>query len=173
MSESIAFEEWMVDEGPATPALGVAIGPAVEVRNLTWKSSGRVAKYLQAPYMRDSALAFHEFGAAFQYPYGTGLNWNALDDWIRDEYWFGAAEEYLIVVYQADVLLAEDPDGFSIFVESASGFWADYWRLEAEPKVRFRVLFHVEHAAASLLASRLEHVNAVWQGVDFPRSRPA
>jgi Barstar (barnase inhibitor) len=146
-------------------ALGVIVCYPLGIRKLAWHPQRRVTKYLQGPYMRNAELALHEFGAAFQYPYGTGLNWDALDDWMRDEYWFGPGEEYLIVIYEAELLLIDDPSGFAIFIESIDALWADYWKSESVPPVRFRVLLQVDPSVAGVLLSRLESANAVWQEV--------
>jgi RNAse (barnase) inhibitor barstar len=58
---------------------------------------------------RSTTGLFDELAAALQFPAYFGANWNALSDVLSDLRWL-PADEYLLVVEDADELLADAPD---------------------------------------------------------------
>src|SRR5215471_13238066 len=76
----------------------------------------------------DVARFFDEIGAALQFPYYFGENWDAFWECITDLSWLWRPCS-LIVVDRADLLLRESPDGFTTFIRlmhDAAGYWRDH-----------------------------------------------
>jgi RNAse (barnase) inhibitor barstar len=85
------------DLGDATVAL-IRARPTAAVRRIRGSRS------------RSTDGLFDELAAALQFPAYFGANWNALSDMLSDLRWL-PAKEYLLVVEDADELLADAPDG--------------------------------------------------------------
>jgi RNAse (barnase) inhibitor barstar len=89
----------------ANLALGVAIrDPSAVVRTVRGRKSRTVATF------------FDEIAAALQFPYYFGENWNALNDVLSDLEWLPGSA-YLILIADADQLLADADDEFQILMQ--------------------------------------------------------
>ncbi len=64
---------------------------------------------LRGNKMRSVSSLFNEFGAALQFPYYFGENWNAFDECIKDLSWL-YAPGYVLIIHNADQLLIESAD---------------------------------------------------------------
>lgn len=110
---------------------------------------------------------FKEIGAALQFPYYFGENWDALDECITDLSWLDG-EAYLLMVNQANLLLQDaTPKDFQILMEvlsDAHETWLTQPQIVNEDE--HPTAFHV------LLACTDEHHSALKQrltdsGVEF------
>lgn len=100
---------------------------------------------------RTKERLFQEFGAALQFPWYFGENWDAFDECICDLSWLTAAG-YIIMVSNIDCVLPEQEKEFQIFIRllnEASQEWS-------EKKILFRVIFHCEPAKEKETLSRLD-----------------
>lgn len=89
----------------ANLALGLAIrDPSAVVRTVRGRKSRTVASF------------FNEIAAALQFPYYFGENWNALNDVLGDLEW-SPGSAYLILIADADQLLADGDDEFQILMQ--------------------------------------------------------
>lgn len=92
---------------------------------------------LRGRKMRTLAALFDEFAAACQFPYYFGANKDAFDECLRDlDDFVGEAPGYVVVVRDADDLLADDPDDRDWFTEAMTDA-AAYWRRR---DIAFRVV---------------------------------
>ncbi|MEV8441619.1 barstar family protein [Actinosynnema sp. NPDC051121] len=78
---------------------------------------------LRGSRCRSTSGLFDELAAALQFPAYFGANWNAVHDMLTDLRWL-PAESYLLVVEDADDLLADEDDavlaaGLRVFATSA------------------------------------------------------
>ncbi|MFC0439746.1 barstar family protein [Kutzneria buriramensis] len=108
---------WTVDE----PWLHVLPATAdIPVRQAFPAAGTSAVVVLDANRMANTELLFEQFDRGLRFPEYFGWNWDALLDCLRDLSWF-PADGYLIVITNADRLLADEP---------------------AEREVLFRVLRH-------------------------------
>ncbi|KAA0022701.1 barstar family protein [Antrihabitans cavernicola] len=108
--------------------------------------AGYVVREVRGSKMRTVDALFDEFAAAFQFPYYFGANKDAFDEVMRDlDEFVGAAPGYVVVVRDADQLLADDPDQLSWFADAMS-FYAENWADRTDPAT-FRVVLHTADAA--------------------------
>ena len=101
------------------PPYYIAEGSLSALTNWTWahasRSAGFVTRIVRGTKMRTTQSLFDEFGAAMQFPYYFGENWNAFDECISDLSWV-SAKGYMIAVSSAnEVLVESDPSEFRCF----------------------------------------------------------
>jgi Barstar (barnase inhibitor). len=92
----------------------------VEFANLDGELAGRfssgVVRVIRGRKSRMVETFFDEIGAALQFPYYFGENWNALSDCIRDLEWL-PGDLYTVLISEADLLLNRaDPEDFRILI---------------------------------------------------------
>ena len=101
-----------------------------------------------------------EIGAALQFPYYFGHNWNSLNECITDLEWC-PAERYILCITSVDQLFCaeSDPKQFSVLIEvlqDAAKEWATPQSGEwARPAMPFRVVFQVQPADQDSFVKRL------------------
>ncbi len=88
-----------------------------------------------------------ELARALEFPAGSGRNWDALEELLADLEWL-PAQGYLIVVTDADQLLADDSEGYDTFIQIAKDV-ATEWAIPrhgaaARPAVPFHVCLLVD-----------------------------
>ena len=109
--------------------------------------------------LTDESL-FDEVAAALQFPDYFGENWNALLECVCDLSWLPAAR-YLLILRDADVLLAAAPDIFELFarrLSESSAEWAHpggATRPWAPEQRAFHTVLHSNVGAAPLLENAL------------------
>src|SRR5262245_33286829 len=83
-----------------------------------------------------------EFARALKFPADSGRNWDAFEELLADLDWL-PAHGYLLMVTDADQLLAEDAEDYDTFIEIAKGVakeWATPRQGEfARPPIPFHV----------------------------------
>ncbi|MBF6172538.1 barstar family protein [Nocardia blacklockiae] len=83
---------------------------------------------LRGTRMTTTAGVFDEFAAAFQFPYYFGENKDAFDESLRDlDDFVGRGRGYVVVVRDADRLLADQPEQRKWFAEAmrdAAAYWS-------------------------------------------------
>lgn len=72
-----------------------------------WQDSSLVVRAVRGRKARTLEALFDEFAAAFQFPYYFGENWPAFRDCITDLDWLSIRSGVVVVVYDADRLLAD------------------------------------------------------------------
>src|SRR5262249_12081889 len=96
-----------------------------------------------------------EFARALEFPAGSGRNWDAFEELLADLEWLPATG-YLILVSDADELLADDPADYGTFigiVQAVAGEWATPRRgIGARSAVPFHVCLLVEGDRAAARA---------------------
>ena len=123
------------------PETALAAPPGFAVRTI----DGRRA--------RNKSGLLSEFARALEFPADSGPNWDAFEELLADLEWLPATG-YLILVTDADELLADDPADYDAFIEivkAVAGEWASPRRgAGARPAAPFHVCLLVErdHAAA-------------------------
>ncbi|TSE02228.1 hypothetical protein FOS14_01315 [Skermania sp. ID1734] len=98
-----------------------------------------VMRAVRGTKMNSIAGVFDEFAAALQFPYYFGENKDAFEECLRDlEEFLGAASGYVIVVRDAECVLASQRDEFG-WLTDALRYVGGWWSARQSP-VAFRVL---------------------------------
>ena len=112
------------------------------------QDSSLVIRFVRGRKMKSVSTLFDEVSAAFQLPYYFGENWDALDECLGDLSWL-QGRSYLVIVTDADRVLADAPGEFATFVGLLSRLGDEWskvepvsrpWAPEAHP---FHVVFNV------------------------------
>jgi hypothetical protein len=145
-------------EGPG-PFLHLLVAGASDVFDLAWALSveaapSTVARVVRGAKSGTSHALFDEFAAAWQFPPYFGENWDALDECLADLEWLRAEAYVLLVADATQILDAEGPDTFRLFVELVSDIARERSEDEGEPgrsPASFHVVFHAEPEDESAL----------------------
>lgn len=102
---------------------------------------GAVVRMLRGKRCATKRGLFQEWGAALQFPYYFGENWDAFEECINDLEWL-PARAYILAVTHADRLLSEGPDLATLvqILGAASTRWA---RGTGDDQLRLPVALHV------------------------------
>jgi hypothetical protein len=120
--------------------------------------------------MRNVSGLFNEFGAALQFPYYFGENWNAFDECIKDLSWLNASG-YVLIVHDADQILIEDADSegqmqsLLKILKSAALAWSipvDEGAAWDRPSKPFHVIFQASPESMDAFHIRIRKV-----GIEF------
>jgi RNAse (barnase) inhibitor barstar len=124
-----------------------------------WAESGLTCRAMRGHKMRTEKALCDEFGAALQFPWYFGENWDALSDCLRDLAWLPPQSGYVLVIYRSLHMLADAmPDERKSLIRVLYGAqrqWAEPVE-QGEPWDRPAVPFHVV-----LQASRSESADVV------------
>ncbi|MFI6583493.1 barstar family protein [Embleya sp. NPDC050493] len=71
---------------------------------------------LDGARMLDSQGVFESFSSELKFPVQFGWNWPAFAEYSRDLSWI-PAERYLLLVFRADLLLRDEPEGKRVLSE--------------------------------------------------------
>jgi hypothetical protein len=109
--------------------------------------SGFATRTIDGRRARTKDGLLFELARALEFPAGSGRNWDALEELLADLEWLPATG-YLIVVTDADQLLAEDSEGYDTFIRIAKDV-AEEWAVPrhgvgARPAVPFHVCLVVD-----------------------------
>jgi RNAse (barnase) inhibitor barstar len=111
---------------------------------------------------------FNEIGAALQFPYYFGENWDAFDECITDLSWIDG-KAYLLMVSQANLLLqGSTQKDFQILIQvlsDAHETWLAQPQLvnSQEQPTAFHVLFTCSDGDLSTFSQRLAEINVEFQ----------
>jgi RNAse (barnase) inhibitor barstar len=111
---------------------------------------------------------FNEVGAALQFPYYFGENWDAFEECITDLSWIDGVS-YLLMVSQANLLLKDaDQKDFDILMQillNAHDSWLEqtHYANEEEVPTAFHVLFACNDVEVSDFSQRLAEVGVEFQ----------
>ena len=114
----------------AKPESALAVPPGFAVRTIDGRR-GRTKRGLLS-----------EFARALEFPADSGRNWDAFEELLADLEWL-PAKGYLLVVTDADALLAEHPKDYDTFIEIAKGVGKEWATPRRGPSARPAVPFHV------------------------------
>jgi hypothetical protein len=115
--------------------------------------------------MRTVAAVFDEMGAALQFPYYFGENWNAFHECITDLSWIPTEAYALIVLHSHAVLADESPAELATFLRilnRAGEEWSrpvavgEAWDRKGIP---FHVVFQVLDGSSVALSERIAEYN--------------
>jgi hypothetical protein len=118
---------------------------------------------LRGSKMRTISGLFNEFGAALQFPYYFGENWNAFDECVKDLSWLYASG-FVLIVHDADQILIEatDSEGQIQSLLRILNSAAKEWSIPVEkgvawdrPSKPFHVIFQVTPDKADNFRIRL------------------
>jgi hypothetical protein len=120
----------------AVPALHVVETDESTLCDLSWAIAGQDSKpavrTIRSRKCRTRAALFDEMGAALQFPYYFGENWDALDEVITDLSWHDEAA-FLLLFSGAEVLLADAPKSdLALLVQALAGAH-EYWQKDSVP----------------------------------------
>lgn len=130
--------------------------------------AGFLVKVVHGNKCRDSARLFAELAEAMEFPDYFGHNWDALEECLADLEWL-PAKGYVLVFTDAEQILSDDEEAFSLFVEvlnDAAEGWA-----AAEPGKRAKP-FHAVLAVSERNASKRTHWGVPQVPVSPPGHRP-
>ncbi len=96
---------------PVAPTFHVveAEASAASEAMMTWQNAGLRVKVLRGRKMRVTPRLMDEVAAALQFPHYFGENWAALDECLSDMEWFLPSLGIVVVVRDADAVLADEP----------------------------------------------------------------
>lgn len=113
---------------------------------MRWKleSEGTVFKTVRGNKMTDPPRVFDEFAAAFQFPLYFGENWQAFQDCIADLEWFPDPRGFVVVIEQADEILADATSSdLGILISCLENACKWFYQPVEAWDVRLPVPFHV------------------------------
>jgi len=124
--------------------------------------SGFAARTIDGRRARTKRGLLAECARVFEFPAGSGRNWDAFEEMLEDLEWL-PARGYLLVVKDADELLADDPEDYDTFIDIVKAVgkeWATPRRgAYARPAVPFHLCLTVArervHARQSWAVPRL------------------
>lgn len=129
MTRPMTLSQFLSGTAPsAAPVLGELAADDGQFSGVRYQAPDHYrVRELRGAKMRTLAGVYDEFAAAFQFPYYFGANKDAFDECLRDlDDFVGPARGYLVVVRDADQLLADQPTQLDWFAE-AMGDAAAYW----------------------------------------------
>jgi hypothetical protein len=130
-------------------------------------------RWLRGPAMHTELDLLDEFGAAWQFPWYYGRNWNAFDECINDLEWINADEFLSIILYSDQLLQSAESDSLSVFfrlMSAAKDEWAqpgtEHGGLPRKRKW-FRTLFQCEREEFSTFEQRFLPFRNELANLDF------
>jgi hypothetical protein len=120
----------VVLERGETPESALAVPPGFAARTIDGRR-GRTKRGLLS-----------EFARALAFPADGGRNWDAFEELLADLEWL-PAKGYLLVVINADELLAEDHEDYDTFIEIAEDVAKEWATPRHGESARGAVPFHV------------------------------
>jgi len=134
-------------------------------------SAALVMRVLRGRHMQTLATLCDEMGAALQFPYYFGGNFNAIEDCLTDLDWLPGDSYVLVVTDAPSVLARADPDDLEAFLALLARVH-EYWQhggdapgSEAMP---FDVILHATEATAPRLQERLTGAHVVASELRIP-----
>ena len=116
----------------------------------------------------DEAHFFDELGAALQFPYYFGENWDAVWDCITDLNWLKGSS-FLVVFDSAEYLLTESPRGFKLLLDEltdAHALWhretADFGGGDRRP-IAFQSVLACDPSYVDTLTRRMRDADATFE----------
>jgi hypothetical protein len=129
------------------------------------EKSNIVARTIRGKKCSTARDLFNEVGAALQFPYYFGENWDAFNDCITDLEWI-SGNGYLLFIPDAEKVLPSMDRDFQIFIDLlqiAGKEWAEsHENDETFPRFAkpFHVVFHCSSTSENLMVNKLNQVNA-------------
>src|SRR5205814_8870319 len=103
---------------------------------------GFVARTIDGRRARTKRGLLAEFARALKFPADSGRNWDAFEELLADLEWL-PAKGYLLIVTDADELLAEDSDDYDTFIEITKDVAKEWATPRHGESARSAVPFHV------------------------------
>ena len=104
--------------------------------------SGFAARTINGRRTRTKRGLLSEFARALDFPANSGHNWDAFEELLADLEWL-PAEGYLLMVTDADELLADDPEDYPTFVAVTTQVAEEWATPQHGAAARRAVPFHI------------------------------
>jgi hypothetical protein len=129
----------------------VILGRGEKPESVLVMPPGFVVRTIDGRRARTKGELLSELARALEFPAGSGRNWDALEELLADLDWL-PAKGYLIIVTDADELLADDPEDYDTFIAVAKSV-AEEWSAPrngaiARPAVPFHICLLVDRDRA-------------------------
>ena len=121
----------------------VVLKPGERAESAARSPRGFVTAVIDGRRARSKAALIEEMARAFQCPEGTGHNWDALEECLADLEWL-PAKGYVLVLDNADELLADSPDDYRTFIELLKDVAEEWAAPRSGQWARPAVPFHVD-----------------------------
>jgi hypothetical protein len=175
--KSSLIELFLRTEPPQTH-ICVADASAVTNLALTLHKECRaqfVTLKLRGCKMRSVRSLFSEWGAALQFPYYFGENWNAFEECVKDLDWLDAPGFVFIVLNADEVLIEADNADDQILslmtiLEAAAKEWSkpiqqgEKWDRPSKP---FHLVFQADPTKVEAFRLRLKRIGANFSNLPF------
>jgi RNAse (barnase) inhibitor barstar len=153
-----------------TAPFTVVVSDASTLTDWAWATAREdveaAVRVLRGRKMSDATGFYDEIGAALQFPYYFGENFNALDECLRDLEWLPASR-YVLIVLDAAHVLANLP-AFTTWIEILSNARRTWTTPVTDnqpwdrPARGFAVVMHATPDDAATLRARLTAARAVY-----------
>ncbi|MGH7626152.1 MAG: barstar family protein [Gemmatimonadaceae bacterium] len=134
-------------------------------------SASLVMRVLRGRHMQTVTTLCDEMGAALQFPYYFGGNFNAIEDCLTDLDWLPGNSYVLVVTDAPSVLARADPDDVEAFLALLARVH-EYWQhggdAPGSEPVPFDVILHATEATAPRLQERLTGAHVVASELRIP-----
>jgi hypothetical protein len=131
----------------------------------------RVMRVLRGRHMQTVGTLCDEMGAALQFPYYFGGNFNAIEDCLTDLDWL-PGDSYVLVMTDAPSILAradlDDLEAFLALLARVHEYWQLGGDVPASNPVPFDVILHATEATAPRLQERLTRAHVVASELRIP-----
>jgi hypothetical protein len=157
--------EWDILLDQRLPWAHFVACPEAELDDLAHASpagSDIIIRVVRGQRCRTAPSLFQEWGAALQFPYYFGENWDAFEECLCDLEWL-PAHTRVVFVTQLEKVLTNTDDQFRMFISILNGV-AAYWNDQAGPSLTaFRILFHATPQSGVAARQRLRQA-----GIEIP-----
>ncbi len=133
-------------DDPAQSGVYFVTSPDLDTLQVAARDAGLLVRRVDLGGCSDKATLLMRIGSALDFPSGSGRNWDALTDRLRDLSWL-AAEGYMLLIDDAGDLRDADEPGFDTLLEileDVAGDWAGretpFWAFLALPESAFEAV---------------------------------
>lgn len=109
--------------------------------------AGFIVRTIDGRRARTKRGLLAEFARALAFPDGAGRNWDAFEELLTDLEWL-PAKGYLLVITDADQLLAEDADEYDTFIGILNDVGREWAAPRGGERARPAMPFHVHLVVA-------------------------
>lgn len=130
-------------DDPAQSGVYFVTSPDLDTLHVAARDAGLLVRRIDLGGCTNKAGLMMRIGSALEFPSGSGRNWDALTDRLRDLSWL-AADGYMLLIDQAGDLRDADETAFDTLLElleEVAGDWTGretpFWAFLALPESAF------------------------------------